>query len=92
MEAYEVTLLSVCLCISHFIVARQRLGKSFRGNEYTYNNKRTVGRSVLYAISIVTSTQYVEKRQHESSVEAGSNTSTVAMRVIGGDEKRNPRI
>jgi hypothetical protein len=79
-------LLSVFLCISHFIVARQWLGKRSRGNEYTCNNKGKVGGSVFYVVS---STQCIVKRQHESRVEVGSNTSTVAMRIVGGNEKRN---
>jgi hypothetical protein len=44
----------VCLCI-HPIVAKQRLGKSplIRGNEYTRNNRRIVGRVVFSAARVV---------------------------------------
>jgi hypothetical protein len=66
-----------------------------RGNEYTCNNRRIVGRVVFYAVRVVLK----ETRQLLpwatsnavsllSRVEAGSNTSTVALRV-GGDRKRS---
>jgi hypothetical protein len=41
---------SVCLHVYSAIVARQ---KRYRGNEYTRNNKRIVGRVVSYAVSVV---------------------------------------
>jgi hypothetical protein len=33
----------------------------FRGNEYTRNNRRTVGRRVFYAVPVVPDTEYVVK-------------------------------
>jgi hypothetical protein len=45
---------SVCLYMHPTIVARQRLGKNFyRGNEYTRNNKRIIGRVIFYAAHVV---------------------------------------
>jgi hypothetical protein len=58
--AYEITLLSVCLCIRP-IVSRQRLGKHVPAAKNTRNSSRTVGRDVSSAVREVSNTQYVVK-------------------------------
>jgi hypothetical protein len=44
---------SLCLYVYPPIVARQLLGKGYRGNEYTNNNRRIVGHVVFYAVRVV---------------------------------------
>jgi hypothetical protein len=64
---------------------------SLLGNEYTRNNRRTLGRGVVYAVRVMSNTQNVGKEKvgesETSRVEAGSNTSIAALRIVGGDEK-----
>jgi hypothetical protein len=45
---------SICLCVYDPIVARQRLRKKhYRGNEYTRNYRRIVGRVYFYAVRVI---------------------------------------
>jgi hypothetical protein len=59
-----------------------------RDNECAHNNT-TVGIDVFFAVH----TEFIYRETmgeiHTFRVEAGSNTSTVALRVVGGDEKRS---
>jgi hypothetical protein len=44
----------VCLYMYFSLIARQRLGKrSYRGNEYTRNDRRIVGPVILYAVRVL---------------------------------------
>jgi hypothetical protein len=62
-----------------------------RGDEYTRSSRRTVGRDVFYAVRVVSNTHDTVKGKSMTRVEAGSNTSTVTLRVVGGDEKGSLR-
>jgi hypothetical protein len=48
---------SVYLYVYPHVVARQRLGKDYRGNENTRSNRRIVDRVVLYAVHVVSKTK-----------------------------------
>jgi hypothetical protein len=57
----------------------------FRGSRYVRND-RTVINGIFYAVH----SEYIAGLDHElgiTRVEAGSNTSTVTLRDVGGDEK-----
>jgi hypothetical protein len=51
----QIPLISLCVCmsISPLIVARQRLGKYVPAATNTRNNRRIVGRVVLYALRVI---------------------------------------
>jgi hypothetical protein len=71
-------------------IARQRFVKAlFTSNEETYNSRGTVGSDILYSVGLKVTYRGLTDREtgRASRVEVGSNTSTVAQRVIGGDEK-----
>jgi hypothetical protein len=72
------------------VVATQQANQQtrFRGNEHARNNRRTVF-SVGSAPRLYNE-ELRQMRDRESCVEAGSNTSTVALRAVGGDEKGEP--
>jgi hypothetical protein len=62
-------------------IARQRIGK------HAYNNMVIVG-FLFGPFKVVIKKSSVENRQCSGTrVEAGSNTSTVTLRVVGDDEK-----
>jgi hypothetical protein len=61
----------------------------FSRNEYTRNNRKTVGCRVFYAVHVISYSLYGETKVG-ARVDAGSNTSTAARRVVGGDEKGPP--
>jgi hypothetical protein len=70
------------VCVSPLIVARQGLCKHVRVATNTRNN-RTAGGVVLYTVRVVS------KGSLRVSVYAPDLvTSTVALRVVGGDEER----
>jgi hypothetical protein len=61
---------------------------TFRGNEYPRNNRVNVGNRVFYMRSMPRCYNRDSwRRLRCTRVEAGSNTSTVTLRVVGGDEK-----
>jgi hypothetical protein len=66
-------------------IAKQRLRKQvyFHSNERDSNNEETI--STLSVPRCYNQNQTAS--DHYPRVEAGSNTFTVALRVIGGDEK-----
>jgi hypothetical protein len=76
-------------------VARQGLSKRAstanktrdRSNKYTGNNRIIVVGGVFYTVLSKAICQGPNLTVGASGVEAGSNTSTVTMRVVGGDEK-----
>jgi hypothetical protein len=57
---------------------------------YSWRNNRTEfsvrGRCEVYITRVQYRSQSGEGKREESRVEAGSNTSTVALRVVGGDK------
>jgi hypothetical protein len=57
---------------------------TYRGEGYATNNSETVGSDVFYAVRPVA---IQRGPSGVSRVEEGSNTSTVALRVVGGAEK-----
>jgi hypothetical protein len=74
-------------------MARQ---KRYRGNEYTRNNCWTCSIKEKQAITSSQNFLFLYKEHltvdlFHSRVEAGSNTSTITLRVVGGDEKGSLR-
>jgi hypothetical protein len=62
------------------VIVRQQRGKHVSA---TTNGHATVEKS----LETVSSTRSVPRLYNEDQVDAGSNTSTVALRVVGGVEK-----
>jgi hypothetical protein len=85
---------SVCLYVYPHIAARQRIGKNVTAATNTnVRIEELLERRFLcgpcrikgkYAIGIKRFKRYFVSK---TRVEAGSNTSTVTLRVVGGDEK-----
>jgi hypothetical protein len=70
--------------VTHTAVAMEQLSKHFSAETNTNNNRRAV-----FSVQSVPSVYKEDKeyRLSQSRVESGSKTSTVALRVVGGDEK-----
>jgi hypothetical protein len=63
------------------------INKCFRSNGKAHNNRVTVEGGDLYLVLPEVIREGHVWTPSQSRVEAGSNTSTVALRVVGGDEK-----
>jgi hypothetical protein len=72
--------------VSFFLPGERAPGT--HGNETTRNNRGTAGNGVFYAVRAKgLCSDYNSQALEKTRVEAGSNTSTVTLRVVGGDEK-----
>jgi hypothetical protein len=62
-------------------ICKQRIGK------HAYNNRGIVGNGVFYSVRAKWLSRRVQLRIGSPRVEAGSNTSSVTLRVVGSYEK-----
>jgi hypothetical protein len=75
------------LCCSHISITKQRLSKHVPAN--TQQMRISTAKQRMFSVLWSDPRLYNERPTTDvhSSVEAGSNTSTVALRVVGGDKK-----
>jgi hypothetical protein len=57
----------LCVCVSLLSLLVNGSANTSHGNEYTPNNRKTVGRNVFYAVCVVLNTQHVVKEKWATS-------------------------
>jgi hypothetical protein len=74
------------MCVPPF-GARQRFGKHVPAATNTRNSRKIVGLVIFYTVRVLSKESVWVCLCIPSHVEPGLNTSTVALRVVGEDEK-----